>query len=266
MNALLQQMAALVASAAHEELLPRFNQVSATVKDDGSVVTEADLVMQARLSDELQQLRPEVAMLGEEMTEAEQQTALSRQRSGVWLLDPLDGTGNFANGFPVFVVSLALVRAGQIELGLVYDPQRRECFSAARGEGAWLNGEVLKAPQERLPMAKGLGLIDFKRLDQALAHRIIDEPPFASQRNMGAAALDWCNLAAGRGHVYLHGKQKLWDYAAGLLILEEAGGVATTLQGESVFNGSLEPRSAVAAVNPTIYRQWSDWLGIGAPG
>ncbi|UCE77444.1 MAG: inositol monophosphatase, partial [Gammaproteobacteria bacterium] len=79
----------------------------------------------------------------------------------------------------------------------------------------------------------------------------------------GAVALDWCWLAAGRCHVYLHGQQKLWDYAAGCLILQEAGGQAVTLEGDPVFVPSLTPRSAAAALDPDIFRQWIDWLRIG---
>jgi myo-inositol-1(or 4)-monophosphatase len=75
-------------------------------------------------------------------------------------------------------------------------------------------------------------------------------------------ALDWCWLAAGRCHAYLHGKQKLWDYAAGSLILQEAGGQAVTLQGENVFVPTLQPRSAAAALDADLFRQWIDWLGV----
>jgi myo-inositol-1(or 4)-monophosphatase len=73
-------------------------------------------------------------------------------------------------------------------------------------------------------------------------------------------ALDWCWLAAARGDVYLHGRQNLWDFAAGSLILEEAGGVSSTLDGEPVFNGSLQPRSAVIAINQNLYDQWYGFL------
>ena len=107
-----------------------------------------------------------------------------------------------------------------------------------------------------------MALIDLKRLDAELASRLAAAPPYRSQRSFGSVALDWCWLAAGRCHVYLHGRQKLWDYAAGCLILTEAGGSAITLEGEPVFRPTLEPRSAAAALDPDIFLQWKDWLGI----
>ena len=75
-------------------------------------------------------------------------------------------------------------------------------------------------------------------------------------------ALDWCWLAAGRGHLYLHGKQRIWDYAAGSLILAEAGGHAVTLSGESVYRDDIAPRSAVAALDETLFQDWCAWLTV----
>ncbi|MDH5182088.1 MAG: inositol monophosphatase family protein, partial [Gammaproteobacteria bacterium] len=176
-------------------------------------------------------------------------------------LDPLDGTSNFAAGIPYFAASLALIREGRVVLGLVYDPVRDECFSAIRGEGVWLNDAPL-LPAGNLPIQPGIGIVDFKRLPAELAARLAVSPPFKSQRSFGSVALDWCWLAAGRGHVYLHGRQNLWDYAAGNLIFEQAGGYACTLEGEPVFDLSLRPRSAVAALDQTFFTNWCDWLLI----
>jgi myo-inositol-1(or 4)-monophosphatase len=77
-------------------------------------------------------------------------------------------------------------------------------------------------------------------------------------------ALDWCWIAAGRCHVYLHGRQNIWDYAAGNLVLQEAGGHAMTLSGEPVFVSALQPRSAVAALDAALFEEWTRWLGIDA--
>ena len=91
-------------------------------------------------------------------------------------------------------------------------------FCRSQGQGAWLNGEPL-AQRPPVPLAEGVALIDLKRLPRGLASRLASDPPYQSQRSFGAVALDWCWLAAGRCQVYLHGQQKLWDYAAGCLIL-----------------------------------------------
>ncbi|MEA1889735.1 MAG: inositol monophosphatase family protein, partial [Pseudomonadota bacterium] len=92
------------------------------------------------------------------------------------------------------------------------------------------------------------------------ATRLAISAPYSSQRSFGSVALDWVWLAAGRGQVYLHGKQKLWDYAAGWLILDEAGGVSSNLEGDRGFQGTLEPRSALAASNTDLYQQWFNWV------
>jgi len=93
-----------------------------------------------------------------------------------------------------------------------------------------------------------------------LATRLAAHPPYGSQRSLGSVVLDWCWVATGRCHAYLHGKQNLWDYAAGNLILLEAGGYAQTLEGEQVFSGDLTPRSAVSALDETLFQQWRAYV------
>lgn len=255
-----EQLHGLLASAAVAELLPRFTLARTEVKADGSLVTEADLSMQARIAEALKALCPEYPMVGEETPEDMQRSIFFAADATFWCLDPLDGTTNFACGVPFFSVSLALIRQGQPVLGAVYDPVRDELFFAERGKGAWLNGRALTPPQHPLPLKHGIGVVDFKRLDRALAMRLATQPPYASQRSFGSVALDWCWLAASRAHVYLHGKQKIWDYAAGTLILAEAGGRSATLEGEPVFDGSFGARSAVAAPAPELFAEWQLWL------
>jgi len=260
----LQNLTRIVRDIADRELPPRFCCHSGSRKRDGSLVTEADIVVQAALIEALQSHWPDTDVLGEEMEFALQQQALQQAGSGVWCIDPLDGTSNFSIGVPYYAVSVALLRNHEVEMGVVYDPSRKECFAAARNHGAWLNEQPLQVQHLSTPLSQGMALIDLKRLDSALASRLAAEPPYRSQRSFGAVALDWCWLAAGRCHVYLHGNQKLWDYAAGSLILAEAGGSAVTLEGEPVFKPVLEPRSAAAALDPEIFAQWKAWLGIAA--
>ena len=89
------------------------------------------------------------------------------------------------------------------------------------------------------------------------------QPPYLSQRNFGSVVLEWCWLAAGRFHVYLHGGQKLWDYAAGSLILSETGGFALTLNGAPVCCADLQPSSVVAALDAKLFQEWKMWLDSG---
>jgi myo-inositol-1(or 4)-monophosphatase len=257
----LQTLEALLVEAAEEELLPRLHRVSAGKKADGSLLTEADVALQQRLIASLGEVNADIPVLGEELPAEMQQDLLADAEHGVWCLDPLDGTRNFASGFPVFAISLALIRQGRVELGVVYDPLRRESFTAAHGHGAWLNGKPLVTPPVA-SLASALAMIDFKRLPVELAQRLVVSPPYPSQRSIGSGALDWCWLAAGRVQVYLHGSQHLWDYAAGQLILAEAGGRAVTLQGEAVFINQLQTRSIVAGCNAAVFEEWAEWLGI----
>lgn len=259
---MLKEISELVVKSAREEILPRYRNVDRDYKGDGSVVTEADLAMQRKTKSALQQLWPSIAFVGEEMSEQEQRQQLSQSSDGAWILDPLDGTSNFASTIPFYSVSLALIKDGDVQLGVVYDPTRDELFAAEKGAGAWLNGNKLHINNAPAELKKTISLVDFKRLDAQLAQRIVRNPPYASQRSFGSVALDWCWIAAGRGHVYLHGKQKLWDYAAGWLILNEAGGYSSTLDGDVVFNGDLSARSAVAAADQKLFKQWCAFLNV----
>ena len=256
----LQPLQDIIVSAAKTELLPRFRHIGHDFKADGSLITEADLATQHTIQQALTAGWPDYAFLGEEMPAAQQQALLHDQQTGLWCLDPLDGTSNFASGIPYFAISLALLQEGEIKLGLVYDPNRDECFTAIRGAGAWLNGEPIAGQQAPIPQQATIGLVDYKRLPKGLAQRLASDAPYRSQRSFGSVALDWCWLAAGRAHVYLHGRQNLWDYAAGLLVLTEAGGYSCTLESEPIFNRSLQPRSAVGAPNKALFDRWHDWL------
>jgi len=261
MNIDLKQLKDIVISASKVELLPRFNTVERAYKPDGSVVTEADLIMQEQLTSRLKEAYPDIDLLGEEMT-ADQQQSLLTSSKALWCLDPVDGTSNFAAGVPYFSVSLALIENGIVTLGIVYDPIRDECFSAQLGQGAHLNKLPLSSKDTGLSLQRAIALIDFKRLSSELATQLVTEIPFGSQRSLGSIALELCWLAAGRGHIYLHAKQHLWDYAAAHLILSEAGGHACKLAGNSLKNNQLKPCSTVAALDKSLFNQWCDYLNI----
>lgn len=250
----------VVRRVAKKELLPRFAQVARELKADGSLVTEADHAAQNRLEAELALAWPDIPLLGEETPPADQERLLQSSRAGFWCLDPLDGTSNFTAGVPFFAVSLARIGVDGPELGIVYDPLRDECFAAARGQGAWCNDQPLRVPELDIPLKRTLAVVDMKRLDPALASRLAARPPYGSQRNFGSCALEWCWLADGRVHCYVHGGQKLWDYAAGLVILLEAGGQAETLDGQRIRGDSLLPCSVLAAGNATLLADFRVYL------
>lgn len=250
----------LVRDQADRILNPLFGETRAETKADGSIVTQADRSMQAQLRQALQAIAPDVVLLGEEMTVDEQHSVLQSD-SAYWCLDPVDGTNNFHHGVPLYSVSLALVINRRVELGLVYDPVRQECFSALRGHGLMINGKpVATADDVPQSLGKTLACVDFKRLDIERRQQLVARMPFKSQRNIGSCALEWAWVAAGRIHLLLHGGEKIWDYAAGTLLVEEAGGVSSDFEGEAIFNHSLSPRPVVAAVNAGLYRQWFEQI------
>jgi len=251
----------MVIAAARDILVPGFGRSEYDYKADGSVITPADISMQQRLQSELAVAWPDYAMLGEEMSEAQQRDAITCT-AGYWCIDPLDGTKNFTAGLPFFAVSVALVIDGRQQLGLIYDPLRNEVFSAIRDRGAWLNGCALMATTGNATVEHAIAVIDMKRLPVALAVRLVTEGPYSSQRNIGSSALDWCWLAAGRYDICLHGGQMMWDYAAGSLIFSEAGGYSRSLDGDQVFRGKLEARSVLASADADLFDYWGRWIGI----
>jgi len=190
---------------------------------------------------------------------AEQEAVLNTSNA-FWCLDPLDGTSNYAAGIPYFAVSLSLIHHGEVVLGLVYDPLREECFTAEKNGAVLLNEKNMQLNRGVRKLDDSIAIIDFKRLTEKLSVRLIKEQPFASQRNFGASALDWCWMAANRGHIYLHGKQNIWDYSAGLFIFKKAGGYACTLDGEDIFVNKLLGRSVLAAQSLVLLEDWKNWI------
>jgi myo-inositol-1(or 4)-monophosphatase len=149
-----------------------------------------------------------------------------------WIIDPLDGTVNFAHGFPVFCVSIALETDGVIEYGAVYDPLRDELFEGRRGEGAWRNGQSIRvsetARMDRALIATGFPYDIRERVDASMARlgRVVASAQ--GVRRAGAAALDMCYIACGRFDGYFEENLKPWDTAAGVVIVTEAGGKIST--------------------------------------
>ena len=250
----------LVRDIAREEILPRYLKSARNRKDDGTLFTEADLASQRRFSEALPELLPG-PVLGEEMSGPEQAQCWAAGRNGLWCIDPIDGTTNFASGIPFFAVSIAYLVDHQPRFGVVYNPVTDESFYAAKGAGAFLNG----TPLPLRPPAPGLGDavagVDFKRISRRLGDELAVRPPYYSQRNFGSSALEWCFVAAGRLDVYVHGGQMLWDYAAGSLILDEAGGQSCVLDGgNTLIAGPALKRGVLAASAPGLFAQWRAWV------
>jgi len=256
----LNKIESLVKEVSDSILMPSYTQVKGSNKADGSLITQADIDIQNAMQAKLSQYFPEYGFFAEELSAAELASFFTNNPSAYWCLDPIDGTSNFAATLPFFCISLALIINHETVLGVIYDPVRDECFSAIKGEGACLNGEQIKRPDAPQALSDCIALIDFKRLPEQLAVKLVTSPPYRSQRSFGSVALDWCWLAMGRTHIYLHGKQMLWDYAAGLLIAEESGCVSCTMDNQPVFAESLKAKKVIAGVNEKLQKQWLEYL------
>ena len=152
-----------------------------------------------------------------------------------WIIDPLDGTVNFAHGYPAFCVSIAFEAEARLEYGVIYDPLRDELFEGRRGGGAFLNGRLIRVSRtdrlDRALLATGFPYDIRERLPETLARlgRLLGVAQ--GVRRAGSAALDMCYVACGRFDGFWEENLKPWDTAAGLLIIEEAGGKITTFSG-----------------------------------
>jgi myo-inositol-1(or 4)-monophosphatase len=256
---MLNQLIQAIKTVARDEVMPRYLKVAHERKSDGSIFTQADIATQAALNISLKKIL-DCPVLGEEMTEAEQKQIWADNHEALWCVDPIDGTTNFSIGLPYFAVSVALMKNHRAVLGAVYDPVADEIFYAEKGKGAFLNGVELPIKQWVPTLREAVAEIDLKRLDKKLAAALAAHPPYSSARNFGASTLDWCYVAAGRFDVYLHGGQKLWDYAAGALILEEAGGFMRTIDEANFNSGDVWTRSVVAALHKSVFDDWQKWL------
>jgi myo-inositol-1(or 4)-monophosphatase len=252
---------ALMREVAARELMPRFRHVAAERKKDGSLVTEADRAVEAALVKALPRIF-DCPVLGEEMPEAEQKR-LWRDAEWCWCVDPLDGTGNFTSGKRYFGMSVALMYRRRSVFGVVLDPNCDEVFHASKGEGAYLNGRRLRSqPAVRLSEAS-IEVGRFKRLGRITA-ALFSKPPFRQLSMSGASVLQWCHMAAGRTDAFIHAGEQPWDYAAGALILEEAGGRMATLLSDDYWrvgdpDASWE-RSVIAARHPALFDEWKRWV------
>jgi myo-inositol-1(or 4)-monophosphatase len=201
------------------------------VDKKGSIdlVTEVDLEVERMFRAMIAERFPDHAVLAEEMGQS------GEGRRHRWVFDPLDGTTNYAHGLPIFCASLALEIDGASEVGAVYDPNRRELFTAERGVGAWLNGQPLQV-SATATVIESLLVTGFPyTVHQSPEPLLRMFGAFLSRaravRRLGSAAIDLCWVAAGRMDAFWEQSLQPWDTAAGALIVQEAGGRVTGLDG-----------------------------------
>lgn len=205
------------------------------VSNKGAIdlVTEADLASEKLIIERIRSHYPSHAILAEESGASENHTGDSAAE-WKWIIDPLDGTTNYAHGYPCFCVSIGVERAGKLELGVVYDPLRNEMFAAERGQGATLNHRPMRvsavAELSRAMLCTGFPYDVRERPDFARDFSSFTMQAQAVRRD-GSAALDLAYVACGRFDGFWEDGLNPWDLAAGVLLIEEAGGSVTDFEG-----------------------------------
>lgn len=216
-------------------------------KGPTNIVTEVDRKAEAFIVGEIKKVFPGHTIVAEESGKT------LGEQGKYWYIDPIDGTSNYARGVPLFCVSIGYAEDGKMLFGCIYDPVRDECFSATRGEGAWLNGNPIHVSKTSKMIDAMLATgfpYDLQQENNNLDHfnQIIKEVHVV--RRFGSAALDQAYVAAGRLDAYWEIGVEAWDIAAGSLIVEEAGGKVTTMQGDSDY---MKPPYAILASNGILH-------------
>jgi len=239
------EAAIAAAEAAGEVLLSCFGQrQDVGYKGETDLVTEADERAEQAIKEVLGEAFPDYGILTEESGK------LAGEGETRWIVDPLDGTTNYAHELPIFTASVALEMAGGVIVGVVHDPMAKETYAAERGSGATLNGQPIEVSNTG-EMIRALLASSFSsdREDVSAALDLFERFARCTQgvRQLGTTALDLCYVAAGRLDGCYERGFSAWDVAAGILILEEAGGKATDYEGGKF---DLQSREIVASNGP----------------
>jgi len=257
------EVAVETARAAGALLRERLGRVRAEYKSSRTdLVTEADRASEALILHRLREAFPQHAFWGEESG----QGGAGGGGGYRWLVDPLDGTTNYVHGLPIFAVSIALERQGELVVGVVYQPVTEELFTAVRGRGAWLNGEPIRVSSvDRLE--ESLLVTGFPYDAEAAGGDNMDHFVQFSRRchavrRLGSAALDLAYVAAGRFDAYWEVGVNPWDWGAGVLLVQEAGGRVTDFRGRPL---ALQRRQVVAS-NGRIHDRVLEVLRLGTTG
>ena len=241
-------MAARRAGAVLGRNFKKLNKLKVEMKGHNDYVSDADLAAETAIIDIIKKHYPEHAILAEE-------SGASGESDTVWIIDPLDGTTNYLHGFPIFCVSIGVQVKGRMEHAVVYDPTREELFTASRGAGAQLDEHKIRVSGNKDLQHSLIGTgFPFRQADLELEpylsmlSKVVKNT--SGVRRPGAAALDLCYVAAGRLDAFWETGLQAWDLAAGSLILREAGGIISALDGGENYLKT----GHVLAGTPRIYR------------
>lgn len=238
-----------IAREAGQLLMTRFGQKhDIHFKGAVDLVTEADYLSEKYILDYLTLHYPSHRVITEESG------SNHAESDHAWIIDPLDGTVNFAHGIPIFCVSIAYAHQGEVQMGVVYDPTRGECFSAELGKGTWLNDSPIRVSGAE-ELIKSLLVTGFpyekdEKLQRNLAYYSYFSTHCRGVRRLGSAALDICYVACGRVDGYWEVVVNPWDVAAGSLIAVEAGALVSSVDGKPLI---LEMGGTILVANPGLH-------------
>jgi len=227
----------LIVEVADEEVMPRFEKLETgdiSEKSPGDLVTVADVASERRLTPALREMLPGSVVVGEEAVAADGGVLdLLAGDDLVWVVDPIDGTANFAAGIPIFAIMVGLVRRGETRAAWIHDPVKRMTTMALAGEGAWCDGRRLAVAPGSAPGGMS-GALSLRFGNRQLARRIGGRSNLVgSVFNFRCAGHEYLALASGKAHFALYNRLYPWDHAPGQLIHREAGGFSARLDGSS---------------------------------
>jgi len=245
--------AALEAGKFLKENVGNIKSIERKIGQETNLVTEIDKQSEAMIIRKIFEYFPSHAILGEEGGSSVQQSDYR------WIIDPLDGTTNFTHGLPLFSVTIGIEHQGEMIAGVVYDPNAEELFTAEKGKGAFLNGKKISVSSTDT-LINSLVVTGFpynvkENPDNVIQHFINFLPVTQGVRRLGSAAIDLAYVACGRFDGYWEVFLNPWDKAAGVLIVQEAGGMVTNFYNEknnTVFNPNT------IATNGRIHQQMLD--------
>lgn len=247
------KIAAIIREIAQAEIVPRFRalaQEEIREKKPGDFVTVADLATEKALTRRLGDAAPGSVVLGEEAAHEDPgRLRLLGEGAPVWVIDPVDGTANFARGAPGFGVIVARIEAASVVAGWIYDPLADVMVTAERGGGAWSGGRRLAVDAATEP-PQMVGAAYGRTVAGPRASKALEASGrIARVENKGCSALEYVSVAQGITHFSLHSRSLPWDHAAGMLIVVEAGGVSSFLDG-SAYDPRVADRAVLAAASP----------------
>ena len=253
----------ILRQVAQKVVLPHYQNLQASdiqEKSPGDLVTVADRLSEDMLSDKLAALLPGAAIIGEEGSALDPSVMDHLADNQAWIIDPIDGTGNFAAGKPPFGMIVALSEANETVAGWLYDPLSDRICYAAKGQGAFLNGEKLAVsvhPVGKPVAALATGFMTSEQRDKLLSaadghYQIVDIPRCAAEQ--------YPRLALGTNHISTFERSLPWDHAAGLLFLNEAGGKAARWNGD-IYRPADRKTGLLGASSPKLWDEAAELLG-----